>query len=77
MGGLVLVGAIVGAYFLFKKGGLDGVKKDITSKKSKEASAVLNLMDKDYEYQQALKIVLRKNPKVKKSELEEELNLFI
>jgi hypothetical protein len=27
MGGLVLVGVIVGAYFLFKKGGLDGVSK--------------------------------------------------
>ncbi len=26
MGGLVLVGVIVGAYFLFKKGGLDGME---------------------------------------------------
>lgn len=39
MGGLVLAGFIVGAYFLFKKGGLDGLKKPILKKISNESGA--------------------------------------
>jgi hypothetical protein len=117
MGGLVLVGVIVGAYFLFKKGGLDGMepqqaeyykgkaiiknndgsftvkhgpnkpstthkslvkaKRRIDFNKSKAASAVLQLMDKDFSYTEALKKVLSENRKLTREKLEKELDLFI
>lgn len=49
----------------------------LNESKSKEASAVLQLMDKDYSYQDALKKVLGDNPEVKKGDLEKELNTYI
>ena len=45
--------------------------------KSKEASAVLQLMDKDLSYQKALKKVLDDNPGLDKKKLETELNKYI
>ena len=46
-------------------------------KKSKEAKKVLQLMDEDYTYQQALKIVLNENQNINKKNLEKELNKYI
>jgi hypothetical protein len=51
--------------------GLGGVPK-----KSKEARMVLRLMDKDYSYQNALKIALALSNKTKRK-LEKELNYYI
>lgn len=45
--------------------------------KSKEASMVLQLMDKDYSYERALKATLNKYKNVNKSTLEKELNKWI
>ena len=45
--------------------------------KSKECSGVLRLMDHDYEYQEALAIILIINPDIDKKELENELNLYV
>lgn len=53
------------------------VKRFFENKKSKPASEVLKLMDNDYEYQQALKIVLSKYKNVNKAELERELDNYI
>jgi hypothetical protein len=50
--------------------------KQITEK-SKEASMVLQLMDKDYTYGDALKKVLSKYNTVNKNKLEKELNKYI
>jgi hypothetical protein len=50
--------------------------KQITEK-SKEASMVLQLMDKDYTYGDALKKVLSKYKTVNKNKLEKELNKYI
>jgi DNA-directed RNA polymerase subunit L len=50
--------------------------KQITEK-SKEASMVLQLMDKDYTYGDALKKVLSKYKTVNKNQLEKELNKYI
>ena len=47
------------------------------TKKSKEASSVLQLMDKDYTYQEALNKVLKDNPKINKTNLEKELDIYI
>lgn len=53
------------------------IKSLSESKKSKEASAVLQLMDQDYSYEQALKKVLSKYKNVDKAKLEKELNTYI
>jgi len=45
--------------------------------KSKEASKVLQLMDCDHGYQEALKIVLADNVKLDKVSLEKELCLYV
>lgn len=45
--------------------------------KSKQASEVLQLMDKDKSYQEALGIVLKKNPKLDKDKLEAELDKYV
>ena len=49
------------------------------NEKSKEASAVLQLMDadEDADYEKALKAVLKKYPKVDKKALEKELDKYI
>lgn len=54
-------------------------KDYILEEKSKEASEVLQLMDKDEDadYGKALKAVLKKYPKVDKKALEKELNKYI
>ena len=49
-------------------------KKDVL--KSKTCSHVLQLLDQDYTYKQAVETVL-KNSSIEKSKLEEELNLYI
>ena len=46
-------------------------------KKTKQASEVLQLMDKDYDYLTALKKVLRKNKNLTRAKLEKDLNPFI
>jgi len=51
-------------------------KEFLTEGKSKEASEVLQLMDKDYSYEKALTKVLA-NSKVDKKKLEKELNKYI
>jgi len=45
--------------------------------KSAACSQVLQLMDKDYSYQDALKKVLAENPAIKKADLEKELDIYI
>ena len=45
--------------------------------KSKAASKVLQLMDKDYSYQQALKKVLKEDKRLSKKKLEKELDTYI
>lgn len=45
--------------------------------KSKAASKVLQLMDKDYFYQDSLKKVLLKNKRINKIKLKKELNQYI
>jgi DNA-binding phage protein len=52
------------------------VEKYLGEAKSKEASAVLQLMDKDFEYQEALAKVV-KSSGVNKKALEKELNKYI
>jgi len=46
-------------------------------KKSKAASKVLQLMDKDYSYQKALAKTLREDKRLSKKKLENELNTYI
>jgi hypothetical protein len=53
----------------------DRKKKVVT--KSASASKVLQLMDNDYSYTQALNIVLKSNKKINKNNLEKELELYI
>jgi antirestriction protein ArdC len=64
--------------------GLSGVAKKRAAKKavkkvtkSVEASKVLKLMDDDYSYQDALKLVLSNNKNIDKTKLEKELNKYI
>lgn len=45
--------------------------------KSKAASKVLQLMDKDYSYSEALKKVLKDDKRLSKKNLELELNKYI
>ena len=45
--------------------------------KSSQCSQVLNLMDKDFSYSDALKFVLKNNPQTHKKSLEIELNKYI
>lgn len=45
--------------------------------KSNEASKVLNLMDEDFSYQNALEIVVNSDSTINKKKLEIELNRFI
>jgi DNA-directed RNA polymerase subunit L len=49
----------------------------IVENKSKEASMVLQLMDKDYSYSEALKATLKKYKNVDRDTLENELNKYI
>ena len=51
--------------------------EDIGYNKSKAVSKVLQLMDQDYSYSQAIKIVLNENKKLSKKNLEKELNKYI
>lgn len=51
--------------------------REYLTEKSKEARAVLKLMDQDYEYQDALKKVLKDDPKLNKKKLEKELETYI
>lgn len=67
-----------------KTNGLNGVGRYKTAKKaakkltkSVEASKVLKLMDDDYSYQNALKLVLSNNKTIDKTKLEKELNKYI
>ena len=53
------------------------VESRVVENKSKEASMVLQLMDKDYSYEQSLKATLKKYKNVNKSTLEKELNKYI
>jgi len=46
-------------------------------KKSKACSTVLKLMDMDFSYTEALKIVLKKDKRLSKKKLETELNKYI
>jgi len=48
-----------------------------TPKKSKAAHKVLRLMDEDYSYMKALKMVLDGDKRLSKSRLEKELNRYI
>lgn len=57
-----------------KKGNIMAKKK---TKKSKAASKVLQLMDKDYSYQEALTKTLREDKRLNKKKLENELNYYI
>jgi hypothetical protein len=45
--------------------------------KSKAVSKVLQLMDKDYSYEKALKEVLKSDKRLSKKKLEKELNAYI
>lgn len=45
--------------------------------KSESASKVLQLMDKDYSYSEALKKVLNEDKKISKKTLEKELDKYI
>jgi hypothetical protein len=47
------------------------------NKKSKEASLVLQLMDKDYSYERALTAVLKKHKNIDRATLEKELDKYI
>ena len=47
------------------------------AKKSKQASKVLQLMDMDFTYQQALKIVLSQDKRLSKKKLVSELDKYI
>lgn len=49
----------------------------MATKKSKSASKVLQLMDKDYSYQEALKTVLKEDKRISKKKLEKELSAYI
>ena len=60
-------------HFLSKKESVNG----INGNKSKAVSKVLQLMDQDYSYSQAIKIVLNENKKLSKKKLEKELNKYI
>jgi hypothetical protein len=57
------------------------IKEEIKSlnenKKSKEASLVLQLMDKDYSYEKALTAVLKKHKNIDRATLEKELDKYI
>lgn len=53
------------------------VESILENKKSKEASMVLQLMDKDYSYERALKAVLSKFKSVDRKTLEKELDKYI
>lgn len=52
-------------------------KRRIDFNKSKSASAVLQLMDKDYSYSEAVNKVLSENRNLTREKLEKELNPFI
>lgn len=59
---------------------ITGIEFDATSgrpEKSKAASKVLQLMDKDFSYQQALAKTLREDKRLSKIKLENELNYYI
>jgi len=45
--------------------------------KTTQCKKVLQLMDQDFEYGEALKTVLKSNPTTDKKQLENELNLYI
>lgn len=45
--------------------------------KTKACKKVLELMDKDFEYQKALKIVLDSDKRLSKTKLENELNKYV
>ena len=47
------------------------------NKKSKEASLVLQLMDKDYSYEKALTAVLKNHKNIDRATLEKELDKYI
>jgi hypothetical protein len=47
------------------------------NKKSKEASLVLQLMDKDYSYEKALTAVLKTHKNIDRATLETELDKYI
>lgn len=49
----------------------------MVAEKSKECSQVLQLMDADFSYTEALKKVLEQNPNIDKTILETELNNYI
>lgn len=51
--------------------------QSLLENKSKEASMVLQLMDKDYSYGEALKATLKKYKNVDRETLETELNKYI
>jgi hypothetical protein len=53
------------------------VESILENKKSKETSMVLQLMDKDYSYERALKVVLAKYKSIDRKTLEKELNKYI
>lgn len=53
------------------------VESILDNTKSKEASMVLQLMDKDYSYERALKAVLSKSKSVDRKTLERELDKYI
>ncbi len=46
-------------------------------RKSKAARKVLQLMDKDYSYQNALRKTLKEDKRLNKKKLEKELNIYI
>jgi len=48
-----------------------------TPKKSNAAKCVLNLMDADYSYSEALKIVLNNDKRLNAAKLEKQLNKYI
>ena len=52
-------------------------KLSIEIKKSEQAKKVLQLMDKDFNYSEALEMVLKENPETDKKQLETELNNYI
>ena len=60
---------------IIKSIALNGLKKQ--KRKSAAASKVLQLMDKDHSYQDALKTVLGQNKKLNKKSLEKELEYYI
>lgn len=45
--------------------------------KSRSASMVLQLLDQGWGYEKALKFVLRNNKRIKKKNLEKELDIYI